>query len=212
MKRDNLVGEKFGRLTVKSSAGSDICGHSMWLCECECGNQVVIAGTNLKRGLTGSCGCRRIEIATERLTTHGMYGTPLYICWSDMLQRCRDPNNKLYHRYGGRGIVVCDEWKSFENFNRWAMDSGYMAGLTIDRINNDKGYYPENCRWVDRITQGNNTSKNRRVSYHSMNKTVAEWARLLEMDYNILYRHLAKNNVSDLERYFEKDDKNNKNN
>ena len=129
-----------------------------------------------------------------------------------MLQRCRDPNNKLYHRYGGRGIVVCDEWKSFENFNRWAMDSGYMAGLTIDRINNNKGYYPENCRWVDRITQGNNTSKNRRVSYHGMNKTVAEWARLLEMDYNILYRHLSKNNISDLEKYFEKDDKNNKNN
>lgn len=194
----------FGRLTVVSSAESDSCGHSRWVCECDCGNQVVIHGTNLKRGLTTSCGCKRIETTRERVKTHGMYGTPMYITWSNMRQRCENSHDKLYHRYGGRGITVCDDWKDFENFHQWAIQNGYDPDLTIDRINNDSGYYPENCRWVDRTTQANNTSQNRKITYCDITKTIAEWARLFEMDYGALYRHIEKDDLSDFEEYFER--------
>lgn len=205
MKRDDFVGARFGRLTVVSSSESDSNGHSRWLCECDCGKRIVAYGTNLKRGLTTSCGCRRTEVTSKREKTHGMYGTPLYHSWSGMLQRCKNPNDKLYHRYGGRGIKVCDEWNDFENFHRWAVENGYESGLTIDRINNDDGYYPENCRWADRITQGNNTSQNHRVTYHGISKTIAEWARLFGLDYDVLYRRIAKNDMQDFENYFAKE-------
>lgn len=203
MKRDDLVGKRFGRLIVIRFEGSDLNGHSCWLCECECGNRTVVAGTNLKRGLTTSCGCRRNEVTSERLTTHGMYGSSLYNCWSGMLQRCKNPNDKLYHRYGGRGIEVCEEWNDFENFYNWAIENNYKPELTIDRINNDDGYYPKNCRWADRITQSNNTSQNRRITYRGITKTISEWARLLGLDYGVLYRHLQKDDMSDFEKYFE---------
>lgn len=135
-----------------------------------------------------------------------MCNTRLHNCWAGMLQRCKNPNDKLYHRYGGRGIAVCSEWESFENFHAWATSNGYSSELTIDRIDNDGGYYPENCRWVDRMTQNNNTSQNHRVSYHGLNKTIAEWSRMVGMDYDRLYRHLIKNDMSDLEKYFEKEE------
>lgn len=206
MKKDNLIGTTFGRLTVIDHAESDSRGHSRWVCECVCGNRVVIQGTNLKRGLTTSCGCRRVEVATEHVQTHGMFGTPIYSTWAHMLQRCENPHNKLYHRYGGRGITVCDEWRDFENFHQWAVENGYDPDLTIDRIDNDSGYYPENCRWADRTTQSNNTSQNRRIPYCGMTKTIAEWARLFEMDYGTLYRRIKKNDMRDFERYFKEQD------
>ena len=205
MKKDNFIGIRFGRLTVIDSYKSDPRGHSRWLCKCDCGNQIVAYGTNLKRGLTTSCGCKRIEVTISREKTHGMSGTSLYNSWSSMLQRCRNENDKLYHRYGGRGISVCDEWNEFKNFYEWSMKNGYQEGLTIDRINNDDGYYPENCRWADRITQGNNTSQNHRVTYRGVTKTIAEWARLFDMDYDVLYRRLRKNEMSDFEIHFSKE-------
>lgn len=195
---------RFGRLTVISPFESDLHGHSRWVCKCDCGNEMVAYGTNLKRGLTTSCGCKRKEVTKEKKTTHGMYDTPLYHSWSGMLQRCKNSNDKLYHRYGGRGIKVCEEWNDFENFYQWSIKNNYRPGLTIDRINNDDSYYPENCRWTDRITQGNNTSQNRRIVYREITKTIAQWARLFKMDYNTLYRHLEKNDMSDFEKYFNK--------
>lgn len=204
MKRDSFIGMRFGRLTVISPFESDLHGHSRWVCKCDCGNEMVAYGTNLKRGLTTSCGCKRKEVTKEKKTTHGMYDTPLYHSWSGMLQRCKNSNDKLYHRYGGRGIKVCEEWNDFENFYQWSIKNNYRPGLTIDRINNDDSYYPENCRWTDRITQGNNTSQNRRIVYREITKTIAQWARLFKMDYNTLYRHLEKNDMSDFEKYFNK--------
>ena len=206
MKRDNFIGTRFGQLTVISPFESDLNGLSRWVCKCDCGNETVAYGTNLKRGLTTSCGCKRKEVTREEKTTHGMYGTPLYHSWSGMLQRCKNSNDKLYYRYGGRGITVCEEWNDFENFYQWAIKNNYKPGLTIDRINNDDGYYPENCRWTDRITQGNNTSLNRRITYREITKTIAQWARLFKMDYNTLYRHLAKNDMSDFEKHFNEED------
>lgn len=210
MKRDNLIGEHFGRLTVLKFYGTNSCGHSLWECKCSCGNLVTVAGTNLKRGLTTSCGCKRNEITIDRLKTHGMYGTPLYHSWAGMIRRCSNPNDKLYHRYGGRGIAVCDEWKSFEGFYQWSAENGYQSDLTIDRINNDEGYSPNNCRWTDRITQSNNTSQNRKITYNGITKTIADWARLLNLNYDYLYRHLSKGNLEDLENYFTNNRKENK--
>lgn len=204
MRRDNLVGLHFGRLTVIDFYKTDSCGHSLWLCECSCGNQVIVTGTNLKRGVTTSCGCKRNEIAVDRLKTHGMYGTRLYHSWAGMMRRCNNPNDRLYHRYGGRGISICDEWKDFAKFSKWAVENGYSDDLTIDRINNDKGYYPENCRWTNRITQSNNTSQNHRITYNNITKTIAEWSRVFELSYNTLYRHVMKNDMSDFEKYFER--------
>lgn len=202
MQRDDFIGKQFGRLRVIDFAGIDKCGHARWLCECDCGNIVVKLGTNLKRGLTTSCGCRRVEVAREQKTTHGMYGSRLYNVWSGMIQRCENPNDKLYHRYGGRGICVCNEWYDFENFLDWSLNSGYQPDLTIDRIDNDDGYYPENCRWANRITQGNNTSTNRRITYGGETHTIAEWSRLFGVNYDRLYRRIQKGDMQDFEEYY----------
>lgn len=202
MQRDNLIGKRFGRLTVIDFAGLDKCGHAQWLCECDCGNRVVKLGTNLKRGLTTSCGCRRTEVTRECKTTHGMCGARLYTTWRNMIRRCEDPNDKLYHRYGGRGIHVCNEWYNFENFLDWALNSGYEPDLTIDRMDNDEDYCPKNCRWANRITQGNNTSTNRHITYNGETHTIAEWARLLGITYNSLYHRIEREDFRDFELYF----------
>lgn len=171
MKCDNLVGEQFGRLTVIKKEQSDKNGHSMWRCRCSCGNEVIVLGTSLKRGLTKSCGCYRLESIERRLDdgvngsvirTHSKSNTRLYEIWSGMKKRCENPNNQAYSRYGGRGITVCKEWHDFNNFYNWAISNGYLDSLTIDRINNDKGYEPTNCRWATYKEQNNNKRNNRR--------------------------------------------------
>ena len=120
-----------------------------------------------------------------------------------MKQRCGNTHFKQYHRYGGRGVFLCDEWQEFENFRDWAFDSGYEPGLSIDRINNDDGYYPENCRWADRITQQNNRYNNRFITYADITHTLAEWSRLLNIDYDKLRRRVNRNDMRDFEEYFD---------
>lgn len=108
-----------------------------------------------------------------------------------MLQRCSNPNNKRYKDYGGRGITVCEEWKhDFMSFYNWAMEHGYQDDLTIDRQNNNGDYCPENCRWVDKIIQANNTRSNHYITYHNRTQTLADWCRELEIKYHIVSNHL----------------------
>lgn len=166
MRGRNIVGEKFGMLTVleeiEAIPRKDKPGwkRRRFRCVCDCGNITEVNRDCLVGGNTKSCGCmakKNIRKAIEKETIHGKTNTRLYRIWSHMKDRCYRPGNNRYQYYGGRGIDVCEEWKNnFTTFYDWAMANGYKENLSIDRIDNDKGYSPENCRWADAITQSRN--------------------------------------------------------
>ena len=164
----DLSGERFGRLHVDSFYGKDKNYNIYYNCTCDCGNKLVVSANCLKNGDTVSCGCYHKENQAKLRTKHGHTYDKLYWVHHSMKQRCYNKNNPEYHNYGGRGITICDEWLNkdtgFENFYNWAMKNGYAAGLSIDRINNNEGYNPNNCRWVDNIIQSSNRRQNRFLS------------------------------------------------
>lgn len=151
----DLTGLVFNRLLVLSEV-TPRSSPIKWLCQCECGNTKMILGASLKNGLTKSCGCLHLEKNKEMFTKHGEYKTKLFAIHQAMLRRCTTPTHKNYHLYGGRGITVCVDWQDYVVFKKWAENSGYMEGLTLDRKNNNGNYEPENCRWATRITQSRN--------------------------------------------------------
>lgn len=156
----DMTGRVIGRLTVIEECGRDKHGAALWRCHCECGNEVTVRGSSLRsEHPTTSCGCYQRECAAESNTTHGESQTRLYSVWRAMLQRVgvtKGATEKVKHNYKYRGITVCDEWLIFENFRDWALSHGYKEGLQIDRRDNDRGYCPENCRWVSTKENVNN--------------------------------------------------------
>lgn len=155
----DLTGQRFGRLVVVERVGTDG-RYPTWLCKCDCGNTIITRGTHLRRGDTQSCGCLHRETFIHK--THGGKCSRLYSIWRGMKTRCYNKNFAQYHNYGGRGITICAEWlHDFETFYDWAISHGYRDDLTIDRIDNDKGYSPENCRWVTIKAQQKNRRNNR---------------------------------------------------
>lgn len=165
--RDNgkdITGQRFGRLVVIGRAGHSKNRRVLWNCQCDCGQRRVVAGVSLRRGDTKSCGCLSREITGDVHRKHGKSRTPLYTVWKGMMTRCGlmgKPNKQEVKNYVNRGITVCEEWRVFENFERWALANGYAKGLELDRRDNDKGYCPENCHFV---TDKQNT-RNRRRSW-----------------------------------------------
>ena len=161
MRLIDLTGKRFGRLVVIERSDK-IGSHPMWLCECDCGNRVIVDGANLRTNHTKSCGCYHSEIAPKNRTKHGKSYTRLHRIWACMKQRCYYPKRHNYHNYGGRGITICDEWRTdFQAFYDWAMANGYNDNLSIDRVDVNGNYRPENCRWATMKEQQNNRRNTR---------------------------------------------------
>lgn len=176
-KAKDLTGQRFGRLTVTGFYGRDSKGRRQWKCKCDCGTEKVVLANKLLTGRIKSCGCIRKELSKERMTRHGMYGTRLYNIWADMIQRCNNPKNISYKYYGGKGVTVCEEWKDFPIFAKWALANGYNDNLSIDRKNSNGNYEPGNCRWETNFVQCNNKGNNRRIAYNGRTYTAAEIAK-----------------------------------
>ena len=186
-KKIDLTGQRFGRLVVLEEAGRKN-GSVTWLCQCDCKekNIVFTRGSDLRKGSTKSCGCFNKEKTKETNTKHGQSNknnkpTSVYKSWQDMLSRCYNPNNSAYHNYGGRGIKVCERWHDFENFYE---DIGKYKpkGKTLERINNDDGYYLENCRWATRQEQTWNT---RAKGYYQDKR--GKYYTQIKVDYKDIY-------------------------
>lgn len=186
----DLVGQKFGRLTVISFNGRKN-GRYLWNCKCECGNDCVVEGHRLKTEGTRSCGCLRKETNTK----HGDYKSRLYKIYTSMKYRCSCPTDSGYKNYGGRGIKVCDEWlQDFHNFKEWALNNGYdenapRGQCTIDRIDVNGNYEPSNCRWITNFEQQSNKRNNTHIEYQGEIYTKKELARKFNINYaTFLYR------------------------
>lgn len=177
----DLTGREFGKLKVLNiNPERSPSGKTRWDCVCQCGNYKTIISGDLLNEATISCGCVRAERVLKAVTKHGHSKSREYRVWSCVIQRCCNPSNKDYPYYGGRGITVCDRWKeSFENFYN---DMGPRPSKrhSLDREDNDKGYDPDNCRWVEHSVQMNNTRRNRRFNYKGKLMTASQLSQLPE--------------------------------
>jgi len=185
MSQSDLIGQRFGRLIVIGPASRKY----YWICKCDCGQLTEKIAGNLKGGSSKSCGCIRRE--RNNHTTHGYTGTLTHKRWRAMRARCMNPNASNYAKYGGRGITVCDRWRSFENF---LTDMGECMdeSMTIERKNINLGYSPDNCRWATRKEQNRNTSANHMLFYKGKSLCIGEWAELLDMNSRTIMSRLNK--------------------
>ena len=183
----DLTGARFGRLVVEKRDFA-VRKAAYWVCRCDCGNSTTVQACHLRSGATQSCGCFNKEQAAGRLRTHGFCRSRIYNEWRSMKARCLNPHKKCYADYGGRGIMVCQEWQdSFEAFRDWAIANGYQDNLTIDRIDVNGNYEPSNCRWVTNREQQNNKRNNHLLSFNGKEQTIAEWAEETGLDWMVIY-------------------------
>ena len=192
------TGNRYGKLTVLKRDGSSKEKKAKWLCKCDCGNYTSVVGKSLRNGNTKSCGCHRREVLKRGIvsqTTHGETNTRLYNIWRGIKKRCRLEGSASYEWYGLKGIDVCDEWyDSYESFRDWSHKNGYKDGLTIDRIDCNGDYTPQNCRWADWKTQENNRSNTVYVEYNGKLYPRGILAEKLGVTIQAIY-YRQKNNI-----------------
>jgi hypothetical protein len=194
-KRKDLTGKKFGKLIVIEYAYSK--GYAYWRCKCDCGNENIVRSSHLLLGAVKTCGCswsengRKTIIfaqAANKKYDEKIVKSRLYTIWNNMKERCDDVSNK---NYGGRGISICKEWReNYKTFYDWAVKNGYNDKLSIDRIDFNGNYYPENCRWANHEIQANNTRKNVFFTYGGITKSVSQWAREFGISHSTFRRWL----------------------
>lgn len=193
----DLTGLKFSRLKVLSFDNKKPRTNKgyryFWLCKCDCGNIISVDADKLKSKHTQSCGCYCREKTTIMNKTHGLSDTRLYKIYHSMKKRCYNEKSNSYFRYGAVGITICDNWlESFENFYNWANSNGYNDKLSIDRINNNMGYCPDNCRWVSIKQQQNNKKNNLTITYNNKTQSLTDWCNELNLDYFTINQRIRK--------------------
>lgn len=202
---NDLLGRRFGRLTViKFIPQSERTVRQYnWWCKCDCGNEIKANAYKLRMGLQQSCGCLKEDMKTfigDMSLKYKYSNKRLYSVYKAMLDRCYNPDSREWHNYGGNGVKVYDAWlgeKGYDVFAEWAYSTGYdnnakHGSCTLDRIDNSKGYCPENCRWITNTEQQNNRRNNVRVTFDGKTQTVAEWARYFNVSYWRMYSWIKK--------------------
>lgn len=193
----NLIGNKYGRLTVIGP--SEMRGkHRYWLCRCRCRTEKYICASNLYSKKTQSCGCLNKEMFSARSCTHNKSKTITYSVWKGIRKRCLNSKDKNYHNYGGRGILICKRWDKYENFYS-DMGERPSLGHTIARRDNNGNYEPENCRWALKKIQANNCRSNILITHSGLTLTVSEWADRSLVSYHTFWQRLYRLNW-DIER------------
>lgn len=185
----DLSNKKFGRLLVKKYVAVGTNG-AIWECLCDCGEVCYVSSSGLLSGHTKSCGCL---VKESHPSVHNKSGTRLYNIWRGMKERCYNENTVHYNSYGGRGIVICDEWTdNFVSFYNWAIQNGYSDNLTIDRIDNNGNYEPSNCRWTTQKEQMNNTRSNHLITFNGKTQTIAQWSEELGINYQTIQGRIRR--------------------
>ena len=193
----NIAGNKYGMLTVLKQVGftkQNVHGSrsALWLCRCDCGNECIRPTNELTRKRNHSCGClneKNLENMRKKNITHGMTNTKLYRIYKGMKDRCYNPNCSNYNRYGGRGIEICDEWLNDKTlFFKWALDNGYEEGLSIERINVNGGYSPDNCCWIEISQQCDNKRQNIMIRINGEIHNATYWAKKYNVSPNRVRR------------------------
>ena len=191
----DLTNQRFCRLVALKIVGKTSNYSILWECICDCGNTVIVPSKELLREHKKSCGCLKETYKFK----HGYSKHPLYDCWVSMKARCNNKRNPKFPSYGGRGITVCKEWENdFCSFLEWSLKNGYDEQLTLDRIDNNKGYFPKNCRWTTRKVQQNNTRHNKHIEYNGQTKTLSQWCELLNLSRSAVnYRLMNGYSIND---------------
>lgn len=202
-KEIDITNKRFGKLTAIKKDNSRISGSQkrcFWIFKCDCGKEKSILKYSVVIGNTQSCGCEQKEKTSRASKKHGLSNSRLYQCWLDMKHRCYLKSVKEYKNYGGRGIKVCKEWLDknlgSNNFINWALKNGYKDNLTLDRIDVNGNYCPENCRWATYKQQANNTTKNNKITINGITKSLGEWCKILKVCRNTYY-YRKSNGLSD---------------
>lgn len=195
MRERDISGQYFGRLKAVETTKKYVGSTRKWLCQCRCGNVVLVRKDRLVLGKTKSCGCLKKDLIRGRFKTHGMSCSDEYRIHKNMKARCLNPNDKDYKNYGARGIKVCSEWLKFENFYK-DMGERPSKDHSIDRIDNDGDYCSENCRWATRKQQARNCRNSRIITYKGETNCISYFAEKYEINYHTLYGRIFTRGLS----------------